>query len=379
MKSPLSWIAGLLLFLAVGISLYALHANATVFFLYLLAAAAFLAIKSSGPIQNFSLAAASSLAVLCVIEIATMLSEPQLVSTTTNLDNSAGDLVGHRQIVGWGPTAAGRYRVKHVLNGRLVYDVVYTIDSNMLRKTEAGSEGEGVVFLGDSFIFGEGIEDNETLPQQFADLEGHKAPVYNLGFSAYSPAQALAEMRAGLYDKQLLNSRLIVEFVAPWQAERVSCKAPYVVDAPRYVQIDGQVVQHDNCVRAPASSLGYFSSYRFVQSIIPVITDDDIAIFTAVTREVIRLAREKYKKPIVIYYLRDPAYLRWLHDWNDDKIVQSLRIVGAEVISYEFPRGPKYRIADDGHPTGFENASCARKLFDFLRKEFPNIETTAAR
>ncbi len=378
MKSRLAWIAGFLLFLVTGIALYVLQANAIVVFLYLLAFALVLTIGSGGRLQNFALAATSVLAILSIAEIVTKLREPHLVSSTTNLDKSSGELVGHRPILGWGPTAAGRYRVKHILNDKLLYDAVYTIDRDLLRKVDSGGAGEGIAFLGDSYVFGEGIRDNDTLPQQFADLEGRKAPVYNLGFSAYSPAQALAEIRAGLYDEKLKNSRLIVEFVAPWEAERVSCKATFVVNAPRYVQIDGQIVQQGICGHVPPSPLTYFSIFRFIQSSMPVVRDSDIAIFTSVTQAVIHLVREKYKVPIVIYYLRAPGYLRGLYDWNDDKIMQSLRAAGAEVLEYDFPQGPEYRIDGDGHPTRLENTNRARKLFDFLREKFPDIETTAA-
>lgn len=377
MKSKLSWIVSFLLFVAIGVVLYAARTNAIFVFLYLLAIAVFFIVKTRGLIQNLILVAASLLVALCFLEIFAVFQASPPVSTTTNLDKSPGALVGHRQILGWGPTAPGRYQVRRVLNGKLIYNVVYTIDHDLFRKVDADDKGKGLVFLGDSFIFGEGVEDGDTLPQQFANLEGRKAPVYNLGFSAYSPAQALAGMRAGLYDKQFLNSRLVVEFMAPWQAERVSCKAAYVTDAPRFIEIDGQVVQKGTCRHPSAKPLDYFAGYRFVQSIVPVVRDDDIAIFVSVTKEVIRLARQKYNVPIVIYYLRDPAYLRWLHDWNDDKIVQSLRAAGASVIDYGFPRGPKYRIVGDGHPTHFENANAAAKLLDFLRKNYPNIEMTS--
>jgi hypothetical protein len=379
MTSRQAWIAGFLLFLVIGLALYALRANAIAVFLYLLVFALILTLKSRGRLQNFGLAATSVLTVLSAAEMAAMLREPRLVSATSNLDGSAGALAGHRPIVGWGPTAAGRYRVKHFLNGKLVYDAVYTIDRDLLRKVDSGSGAGGVAFLGDSFIFGEGLDDSDTLPQQFANLEGRKSPVYNLGYSAYSPAQALAEMQAALYDKQLKNSRLFVEFLAPWQAERVSCKAPFAVDAPRYAQDGGQVVRQGTCPRVPESPLSYFAIYRFAQSVVPVVRYSDIAIFLAVMREVIHLAHEKYKVPIVVYYLRAPLYLRWLPDWNDDKIMQNLRAAGAEVLEYDFPRGPKFRIDGDGHPTRLANTNCARKLFDSLREKFPHVETAVAR
>jgi hypothetical protein len=352
--------------------------NSIAVLVFPLAFAVFLTVKGRGQFQNFALAAATILAVLAICEITATLCEPHRAQTIANLEKSTGKLVDRRPIVGWGPSGPGRYRVRQTINGRVIYNAVYTIDADLLRKVASGSAGKGVAFFGDSFVFGEGIQDSDTLPQQFADLEGRAPPVYNLGYSAYSPAQALAELQAGLYDRQLRNSRLIVEFVAPWQANRVSCKASFVEGGPRFEETGRLIVRHGTCPHIAPSPLAYFATFRLARSIMQTVTDREIALFVAVTQQVIRTAREKYHVPIVIYFERTPGFLRRLHDWNDDKIIQSLRAAGAEVLEYDMPRGPKYRIAGDGHPTRFTNIICAIKLYDFIRERFPSVETTAA-
>jgi hypothetical protein len=377
LKSRLAWPAGLLLFIVIGLALYARQAGDIAVSVYLLVFAIALTIKSRGFLQNVALTVTTILAVFLIATIVITLREPHLVSTVTKLDKPEGSLYARKPIVGWGPGAPGHYRSKHVLNGKLVYDATYTINQDLMRKVDDGANDKGAAFIGDSYVFGEGLEDNETLPQYFADLEGRKAPVYNFGVSAYSPAQALAAMRAGLYDDKLKNSRVIVEFIAPWEADRVVCKATFVAGAPRFFKSDGGVVQQGTCPKYVPSRLRYFAIYRYVQSIMSIVTDGDIDIFTAITQQVIHLAREKYKVPIVIYYLRAPGYLRRLRDWNDDKIINSLRAAGAEVLEYDFPSAPKYSISGDGHPSGLENSLVAHKLIDFLRKKFPDIEPAA--
>ena len=354
--------------------------NPIAVFVFLLVLAIFLTVKGRGRIQNFGVAGTSILAVLSLCEVAATIWEPPHPSRTiADLNKSGGKLIDHRPVVGWGPTAPGRYESRQFLDGKLIYDATYTIGSDLLRKVDSGSDGKGVAFLGDSVIFGEGIQDGDTLPQQFADLEGRASPVYNLGFSAYSPAQALAEMRAGLYDKDLSNSRLIVEFVAPWHADRVSCKVSWVEGAPRFLSINGRIVQTGTC-QPTASPLSYFAMFRlFRPPTMTTVTDRDVALLTAITEQVIRLAREKYHVPIVIFYKREPAYLSPVRGWTDDKIMQVLRDAGAEVLEYVVPPGAQYRIAGDGHPTRLTNTLCARKLYDFVREQFPDIETTAAR
>ena len=352
--------------------------NSITVLLFLLALAVFLTAKCRGQLQNFGLTATSALAVLLICEIATTVREPRKYRTIANLDKSAGKLIARRPIVGWGPTAPGRYRFRQFLDAKLIYDATYTIDDDLLRKVHSGSVGKGVAFLGDSYVFGEGIQDGDTLPQQFANLEGRTSPVYNLGFSAYSPAQVLAEMNAGLYDKQLKNSRLLVQFMAPWHADRVACKASWVKGAPRFVKINGKIVQDGTCKLTP-SPLSYFALYRFFRPpTITTVTDGDVALLTAVTQQVINLAHEKYHVPIVVFYKREPGYLRPVRVWKDDEIERALRHSGAEVVEYDVPPGPKYSIPDDGHPTRLTNTLCALKLYDFLRKRYPNVEATAA-
>ncbi len=119
-----------------------------------------------------------------------------------------------------------------------------------------------------------------------------------------------------------------------------------------FEQIGDQIVQLGTCAHVKPSPLTYFVIYRFARSIISSIRDSDVAIFIAVTQEVIREAREKYKVPIIVLS-QTPLYLRRLPDWNDDKIVTSLRGAGADVLEYDFPNGSKYHINGDGtHSAG---------------------------
>ena len=73
------------------------------------------------------------------------------------------------EILGWAPAKGMRTRVTRFHHGRPVYDVTQTIDSNGLRISapagKAPPDGT-VIFFGCSFTFGEGLQDDETLPYQ---------------------------------------------------------------------------------------------------------------------------------------------------------------------------------------------------------------------
>ncbi|HLH10675.1 MAG TPA: hypothetical protein VKV77_02225 [Methylovirgula sp.] len=322
-----------------------------------------------GTAQNLFLSAAAMSAAFCGLEFYASLTEPH------GEELEKPRMTGPRLVLGWGPLLPGRYEAIRRNDGKLIYDVVYTIDDNLLRKTEAGASGEGVAFLGDSYVFGQAIADRETLPQQFADLEGRHYPVYNLAFPAYNVAQALAEMQTGLFDRLLANAQLFVEFIAPWQAERTSCKASFVENAPHYIESGGELVFAGYC-HPTVSDLNRFAAYRvFVQPRLRVVEDRDIEILLDVAAGTIRMAREKYRKPIVIYYERNPGYLAGLN-WTDDKIMERLRSAGAKVLDYtlEDDYNPKYQIVGDGHPNALANEIRAKRLLEFVEREFPEME-----
>ena len=79
--------------------------------------------------------------------------------------------------------------------GVKLYDVAYTIDSKGLRvapPVKHGGLAGCILFFGDSFTFGEGLQDQETLPYQVGIQSGGQYRTFNFGFHGYGPPQMLA-------------------------------------------------------------------------------------------------------------------------------------------------------------------------------------------
>ena len=147
-------------------------------------------------------------------------------------------LLAHDSILGWHNGNPGVYSDKRIDSntGATIYNVRYTIDENRLRKTISSDHGPTVAFLGDSFTFGLGVKDADTMPQAFADLTDYKIRVLNLGVEGYSPAQFLRAMQTGVFDKIIgPKPSLFVFLTSPWQSSRVACKLDFVAGAPRYI------------------------------------------------------------------------------------------------------------------------------------------------
>lgn len=92
-------------------------------------------------------------------------------------------------------TTATAHKTTH--NGTTIYNVSYTTDEFGWRITPSSKVDSSscVLFFGDSFTIGEGVQDNETLPFYFGTHTN--ARIYNFGFHGYGPHQALALVQSG--------------------------------------------------------------------------------------------------------------------------------------------------------------------------------------
>ncbi|MGE5368324.1 MAG: hypothetical protein ACM3PD_01820 [Chloroflexota bacterium] len=304
---------------------------------------------------------------------------------TTYKDRGSWARVGE---LGWRPARPGPIHEKKIAtNGDVVYDVVNTIDDNLTRKVESAPDGPTVAFFGDSITFGAGLNDNETLPQAFADLTDRRFRVLNLAVTAYGPQQFLRALEIGEHDALLKKDpRLFIMLTAPWHAGRTSCKERNQWYAPRYVIEDGAPVYRGACSEAASGLFGAARAllrstemfHYFFESREPPIDEKDVDLYVAVLGKAGEVARQKYGVPTLIMYLPDnfatdryqlgPAY-------GNAQIMQKLRATGLHVAEArlvnpaEYPGQPLF-IPGDGHPTGLMDRIWAGQIRDVVMQEF---------
>jgi hypothetical protein len=170
-------------------------------------------------------------------------------TTATILEIKASPVVTNawsvgQPIIGWGAPHAGRFHDEKTdpKSGVPIYRADYTFDSNLLRETHSVETGPTIVFFGDSYTFGMGLNDADALPQVFADLLGRKQRVLNLGFPGYGPQQFLAEMQAGRFDGVIgAQPRLFIFLTgAALHVGRTACKPFWACQGPRYALENGR-------------------------------------------------------------------------------------------------------------------------------------------
>jgi hypothetical protein len=141
-----------------------------------------------------------------------------------------------------------------IFKGKRVYDAIYTMDANGLRITsdqpqDSGTDRPCILFFGDSYTFGWGLNDPDTLPYRVATRVGPEYRVYNLSFETHGAHQMLAELEEGAVSKETACAPEAVKYIifsaTPDQVRRAA--GLRTIDqhhGPRYVlQSDGSVVR----------------------------------------------------------------------------------------------------------------------------------------
>ncbi len=316
---------------------------------------------------------------LLLIEAAASILKPAQV-----IVSSDGATV-RRPVIGWGPQKAGRFHSEKTdpKTGAVIYSADYTIDSNLLRQTVSPEAQPTIAFFGDSITFGVGLNDSDTLPQRFADSLDRKRRVINLAFTGYGPQHFLREMETGLFDAAIGPRPLLFVFLTvPWHAERTSCKASWVVDAPRYVVEDGQVAFKGACYEGMALQLQQFvwnsSAYRMVfDPNREKPTHEDIELYIRIVLAGVDLAKAKYGVPTLVPFLRSAEQYLQGTGFTNESIFERLREGGADVIDVSLVReeteGAKISIPGDGHPTALANRMRADILKSYIEQHMAGV------
>lgn len=148
-----------------------------------------------------------------------------------------GDYFIDHEILGYGPQPAMVATSKRMIDGDLIYDTAYTIDAQGRRTTPRPSSASGAVLIfGGSFTFGEGVQDEESMPYRLGVNTGSELTVYNYGFHGYGPHQMLAALERGMVESGVNEPVTDVIYqTIPDHVYRAVGRAFWDRSGPRYV------------------------------------------------------------------------------------------------------------------------------------------------
>ena len=232
-------LAGLSVAVACGFALFQLRLNPNIASLTALAAALTLTPFAIGsgktPLGRGLWLTAALLTVFAVLDAeATLLFRPKIT-----LEGDSGRFIVADPLLGYAPRPGARARVKWGRGGKVIYDARYSIGPDGFRLTRSSTDpaADTTVFLGDSYTYGDGLNDQDALPQQYAAAGGYRQRVINAAFSGYGTHQVLRLLQSDRLDGRLGGGRRT--FVYPMIEEhlrRLDGRGPLEwMGTPRYV------------------------------------------------------------------------------------------------------------------------------------------------
>lgn len=180
---------------------------------------------------------------LAVLETASRLQDVRPAAAAES-DSSPG-YYARDEVLGYAPANASTSRARRRHAHDVIYDVTYTIGPNRLRispSTYSPDSSRCALFFGDSFTFGEGVNDRETMPYLVGELSNYH--VYNFGFHGYGPHQMLAEIQSGRVARTVqCQPRFILYQAIPDHPWRAAGRAPWDAHGPKYSVIGNALIQ----------------------------------------------------------------------------------------------------------------------------------------
>ena len=246
-----------------------------------------------------------------------------------------------------------------------IFNQNYSVYSNNFRVTKCNNESEDVfLFLGCSFVFGDGIGDDETLPYCFSQLFDFKKNVINCGVSANSSNTALNILNNEIFLPLTKNKNLNIKVCF------VNLMSDHIYRNFRYegICLDGYLYKNNKWyIPTKIGKIKYIfaRSYIFRKIFVPIIDNYFKHYYEYYMIESLKLIdkiiKEKYNSKLTIVI--------WDKDGYSEFFIKQLKEIGVDLIflpEYFNSEENGYRIKNDGHPTAKANKEVAEILYNYI-------------
>ena len=267
---------------------------------------------------------------------------------------------------------------KRMYGDAVLYDVVYTIESNGLRITPpvTGTPRGCVLVFGCSFTFGEGVNDDQSMPYRVGVLTEGKSQVFNFGFHGYGAHQMLAALQHGVVDRVVESQPThVISQAIPDHVMRTTGLYAWGRHGPRYrLQPDGSVVQEGHFDDDDADSFfstAFGSELRYqgrksflIRSLTGRahrVTTDDVQLWVGIVDASRRLVNQKYPGAEFDVLLWKQAPLALYEQMSDALAKLDFTVHQIHNILPGYAEDPSpYEIPIDHHPNAIAHDAIAR-------------------
>ena len=235
-------------------------------------------------------------------------------------------------------------------------------ENTRFRYTQCNEKSkDSYIFLGCSFTFGDGLNDDETLPYFFSKVYNFKQNIINYGISGKSFNSALSILKTDLLENikykhffySLINYHINRNFT--WSGG--TCNDMFVYDLDKWYKIEYPFCKFVNFFKR---------SYIFVKILLPIINDHNRYYYEDYMidglKEMNKIIEEKYNSKLTI--------IVWPDDYGE-RFNGKLKETNLDLIylpDYFNSEEEGYRIKYDGHPTAKANEEIAQILYNHINK-----------
>jgi hypothetical protein len=136
--------------------------------------------------------------------------------------------------LGWTLNPGALVSASRKWNDTTLFQVTYTVSDAGVRTTRGDPKGETWLFVGCSFTFGEGVNDDETLPARVSEQLGWRANVVNVSATGWGAHQVLRALETGRLGGAHAPVKHVIYQALPAHVARSAGRARWDVDGPAY-------------------------------------------------------------------------------------------------------------------------------------------------
>jgi hypothetical protein len=273
------------------------------------------------------------------------------------------------------PSVKVEVRKKH--KGKVLYDVSYTTDRYSRRITVPKNDGDrALVFMGCSYTFGSGVNDDRTLPSQVAALMPD-CQVVNYGQDGIGAQHICEILRAKSIHTQGIAKKAAVIYTFLHVHIRRAIGVEPITRAfgknfPWYLLEDGKLVRKGRFSDRPGDwdwKLSYRRKHGIKNWYGEYIIEEDAALVCALLGEAKRLFEAQFDSQgfyLLVFPQRQGAYT--------ERVMEGCRTRGFTILDYrdilgKMEREEDFFIPHDGHPLPSTYRMIAEKLRGDLTKK----------
>lgn len=277
--------------------------------------------------------------------------------------------------IGYNLVANARHTLRDTKDDELIYEMTVTTDEKGRRITPIAQFRDSdrfIAFFGDSYTFGDGVNDNETLPY-FVGTLLPDYQVYNYAFSGYGPQHMLALLEGDLLSEKLNAKRAIGVYLyidAHVGRAAYSMRSGWVQQSPFYVLNKNDEVERKgnfhttNPIRYALYQdlLSKSSLLKLLGVNLPYIGTDEILFTCRIIARSREIFEEKFPNSS-FFAVFHPGQNQYAKD-----LKQCFTERGVNYLDYSEEDWPeKYRIPFDGHPNAIGHQYFASLLAPVLQ------------